>query len=217
MPLPTNYDTDTEGDWRPQRQQVQRCTRHSSFFFFCWQLAPPLSKTSAHARSQGWWLSSSTTAFHHHLGEGLTPPHIFRGSVSPHHQPASKTSNNLLVFDASGLRTSPCHLPPASKMSTSLLVFDAGGLRTSLPPHHHPPPPKMSTCVLVFSVGLLSTSLPPHYHPPPPLKTSTHVLIFSGCLPYYWCTCFQWCSATYITTTCSHHRKWVLVLIFEGV
>src|SRR6266540_664372 len=91
---------------------------------------------STHARSRGWWLSSSTTVFHHHLGEGLTPPHIFHGSISPHHQPASKTSNYLLVFDA-------------------------GGLCTSLPPHHHPPPPKMSTCVLVLGVGLLSTSLPP--------------------------------------------------------
>src|SRR6266545_6644746 len=83
------------------------------------------------------------------------------------------------------LACSAPHYPPASKMSMSLLIFDAGGLCTSLPPHHHPPPLKMSMCVLVFSVGLLSTSLPPHYHPPPPLKTSTRVLVFSGCLPYY--------------------------------
>ena len=60
MPLPTNYDMDTEGDWRPQRQRVQRCTCHSSFFFFCWQLAPPPSKTSTYACSRGQWLSSST-------------------------------------------------------------------------------------------------------------------------------------------------------------
>src|SRR6266508_3999673 len=94
---------------------------------------------STHARSRGRWLSSSTTTFHHHLGEGLIPPHIFHGSVSPHHQPASKTSNDLLVFDAGGLRTSPCHLTThqhqkrACRCSFSMLVGSA--------PHHATSPP----------------------------------------------------------------------------
>ncbi len=102
-------------------------------------------------------------------------PHLI---ICQHRKRAIMHSFSILVGSA-------FHHPPLLKMSNDLLIFNASGLHTSLPPHHHPPPPKMSTCVLVFGVGLLSTSLPPHYHPPPPLKTSTCVLIFSGCLPYY--------------------------------
>src|SRR6266545_260512 len=134
-------------------------------------------------------LSHLTTS--QHQKRAMTCSFLMLVGSAPHHATSPPTSieNEHVVacfqcWWAPHL-TMPPHHPPALKMSMSLLIFDAGGLRTSLPPHHHPPPPKMSTCVLVFGVGLLSTSLPPHYHPPPPLKTSTCVLIFSGCLPYY--------------------------------
>ncbi len=59
-------------------------------------------------------------------------PHL---TTPPHYSPPSKTSNDLLIFDAGGLCTSPCHLTThqhrkqACRCSFSILVGSA--------PHYH--------------------------------------------------------------------------------
>ncbi len=158
---------------------------------------------SAHAHSRGWWLSSSTTVFHHHLGEGLTPPHIFHGSISPHHQPASKTSNDLLVFDAGGLRTSPCHLTThqhrkwAHCCSFLMLVGSAPHYHLTTTHHHR-------KWVRVYSFSVLVCYLP-HYH----LTTTHH---------HYWKQVHT-CSFSVVVchTTACHHRKRIPVYLFSVV